>query len=300
MTPFPTPTPGGPVWRILFKGAPCSEMSVGCQPFDGTPSYLYVVNSDGTGLEQIETFPSSPLLPMLSPDGSRMAYSTGDGLYVANADGTNPVRILDSWAAFDFSPDGESIVYGVPHIVENNLDQRQTQIGRVHLDDFEQVVLAILPVKVSYMYVSPDGNRILAHSQSLNPITNHFYVVEIENGKVSDLFNSDCVVGPVRWLPNGQRIEFVTLQKEDEVYINVFYTIDRNGENLRPTLTIANLGNWIHWGDWSPNGQELAFSLPPYSEDESLAGLYILDLNSGYWQQILSAYDASLVRTWTD
>ncbi|MCD4739387.1 MAG: hypothetical protein K8R89_09050 [Anaerolineae bacterium] len=288
-----TPTPGGAVWRILFKGAPCAEMlNPGCQPFDDTPIYSYIINSNGTGLEKIESLPP---ISLLSPDGTHLAYATGDGLYVANADGTNPVRVLDYWVTFDFSPDGKYIVYGERQIGGNDLDVVQAQIGYIQLDSLTQVILATLPTAGASVYVSPDGDWILARGRSRDPITYHLYLVGMENGEVRELFHFDHM-GPVRWSPDGTEVEFVAFRKEDETYITVFYTMDRNGKNLRPTLTITHLYNWLSLGDWSPNGREFAFAMSPKFE-ESEPGLYVLDLNNGYWHSILPDYYVGFVET---
>ena len=51
-----------------------------------------------------------------SPDGSRLAYVRGRGdLYVADADGKNAKRVIQSWNApqYDWSPDGKWLVYAV-------------------------------------------------------------------------------------------------------------------------------------------------------------------------------------------
>lgn len=51
-----------------------------------------------------------------SPDGSKMAYVRGRGeLYVADADGRNPKRVVRGWNApqYDWSPDGKWLVYAV-------------------------------------------------------------------------------------------------------------------------------------------------------------------------------------------
>ena len=96
-TPTPTSTPV-PVWQIAFSGAPCSEMSHGCQPFDDTPTYYYVINNDGTGLERVDAMPSATTPappdglpdhfilcpPQLSPDGSHLAYAAMGGLYIVD------------------------------------------------------------------------------------------------------------------------------------------------------------------------------------------------------------------------
>jgi tricorn protease len=51
-----------------------------------------------------------------SPDGSKMAYVRGRGdLYLADADGKNAKRIIQSWNApgYDWSPDGKWLVYAL-------------------------------------------------------------------------------------------------------------------------------------------------------------------------------------------
>jgi tricorn protease len=51
-----------------------------------------------------------------SPDGSRLAYVRGRGdLYVADADGKNAKRVVQSWNApqYDWAPDGKWLVYAV-------------------------------------------------------------------------------------------------------------------------------------------------------------------------------------------
>ena len=52
----------------------------------------------------------------LSPDGTRIGYIAGRGqLFMADLDGKNPKRLIDSWNApsYDWSPDGKWIVYAL-------------------------------------------------------------------------------------------------------------------------------------------------------------------------------------------
>lgn len=290
-TPCPTPTPGGSVWQILFTGTPCSEMGTGCQPFDGTPIYSYVINSDGSGLERIEGF--SPF-SLLSPDGAHLAYTTEDGLYLARPDGTNSVRLTDHWTSFDFSPDGQHIVYGENQPNGSAPGVLRAEIGRIHIHSLQQVALAVLPIENVSVYASPDSAWILVRGQSWN--TYHLYLVRMDDGEVRELFHLDRI-GLVRWSPTGTEIEFLALQREGEIYINALQTLDRNGGNLQTRWSSSDLGFWIHWGDWSPDGQELAFAIEPVRE-ESLPGLYVLNVHNGCWWNILPEYSVTQVRTW--
>jgi Tol biopolymer transport system component len=84
----------------------------------GPHEYIYVVNTDGSGLTEI-THGSTygDILPAWSPDGARIAFvriapSGNKDIYVVSADGTNAVR-LTTTAAFEgtpaWSPDGRTI-----------------------------------------------------------------------------------------------------------------------------------------------------------------------------------------------
>jgi Tol biopolymer transport system component len=60
---------------------------------------LYVVNSDGTGLRRLTTYPAGDRLPAWSPDGQRIAFARGpdqfrNEVYVMNADGSNTRELI--------------------------------------------------------------------------------------------------------------------------------------------------------------------------------------------------------------
>jgi TolB protein len=61
---------------------------------------IYLMNVDGTGVENLTKSPSNDVGPALSPYGSKIAFmSDRDGnseVYVMNADGTGQVRLTNS------------------------------------------------------------------------------------------------------------------------------------------------------------------------------------------------------------
>lgn len=61
---------------------------------------IFVVNMDGSGLFELAGDISPTFSPAWSPDGQRISFSTDDeesgSLYLANADGTNVEKVLDT------------------------------------------------------------------------------------------------------------------------------------------------------------------------------------------------------------
>jgi Tol biopolymer transport system component len=62
---------------------------------------IYTVNRDGSGEQEIRSGASAEI-PLWSPDGAEIAYSEGGGLWVVNADGSNP-HMLFSGSSVGFA-----------------------------------------------------------------------------------------------------------------------------------------------------------------------------------------------------
>lgn len=80
-------------------------------------SGLWIVNADGSNPRNLAPPPANQGL--FSPDMSTLYYASNGCVYKANTDGTNPVCILSEYvvAVMDISPDGNQLVIEGPEVV---------------------------------------------------------------------------------------------------------------------------------------------------------------------------------------
>jgi WD40 repeat protein len=129
-------------------------------PFD---KYLYVVHADG--IETQVTPEAVHDKATISPDGSRVAFSTDQGLYVVDAEGGEPVRIARQGRSPTFSPDGTRIAY---LIVNTETDVARVWVVNVDGSDAHEILadeVALINV-MSDLAWSATGDRIASGNSS--------------------------------------------------------------------------------------------------------------------------------------
>jgi TolB protein len=102
--------------------------------------------------------------------------------------------------------------------------------------------------------LSPDGTR-LAFSSNRNGYWN-LYILELNNGKISQLTDSFDYDGAPSWSPDGRWIAFESYSREDGDGLDIFI-LSTEGEQEPIRLTDNPAANFSP--AWSPLGRQIAF-----------------------------------------
>ncbi|MBX3061173.1 MAG: hypothetical protein KF770_32340 [Anaerolineae bacterium] len=322
--PAPTPTSfTRTIWRILFNAVPCPADVIACDNalFMEESSRWYLINSDGSGLIALEdtgTFLSNMWgYPHPSPDGTYLAYlarsETNNELHIMLAE-ISSGNVSDLGIAPDvfqelkfLSESGCLAVYSSPRLNDAPAIEIVTVTkvcaGSDERQLLETIELPGLRPAMNLYRLSPQGDAFLITTLNESSIP-EAYVYEFGSQQPPRLLLSGedatwFIGGPARWRPDGQEIEiFLQHLEPDNMMRILLYTSDRQGNNRRITLELKL--PFSLQGDWSPDGRELAFfpGMPEYTPETT--GIYILDLETGTWRQILSGFykDTPLIQSW--
>jgi Tol biopolymer transport system component len=165
---------------------------------------IYVLNADGSGLRQISDALGTEQFdaPDWSPDGTQLVFlSNLDGgedldIYTSNADGSNPVRLLNSDSIERFpawSPDGTKIAF------ETNLDGNW-EIYTINVDGSGLQNVSNSPDSIEgWPAWSPDGARIAF--QSNRDGNWEIYVMNADGTEVQRLTDNEVKDTQPVWQP---------------------------------------------------------------------------------------------------
>jgi Tol biopolymer transport system component/tetratricopeptide (TPR) repeat protein len=216
-------------------------------------SEIYIMNSDGSNQTRLTHENAADDTPVLSPDGSMIAFASrrgggGHDLFVMNADGTNQRRLpvfakLGAGGATPgWSPDGKRIVF-------------KSRVNRVDLyvinvDGTGLVKLTDEPRGVNTPAWSPDGRKIAFANLRHGPP--EIYVMNADgSGQVRLTFNTVRDVRPA-WSPDSRRIAFHS-DRDGEMEI---YVMNADGSDTR---RLTRNPTEDGFPSFSPDGKRIVF-----------------------------------------
>ena len=240
--------------KILF-GSDRSGAGTGTEKFD-----LFTVNA-ATG-ETAED-PAVPLVGgagwqgcgSYSPNGTRVVFEHGGGadsvgIWIANADGTNPVRLMTSGAQPSWSPDGSMIVF-----LDND------DLWLVPVAGGAATPLRQRPATDWHPAWAPSGDRIAFTTNASGAW--RLCLINRDGTGLQELSASrPTFCGEPNWRPDGAEIAF---EAEDGDIWAISPTDSGDGRTLR-RITTRRAGD--HDPVWSPDGQWLAFTSDRAGSDD--------------------------------
>lgn len=192
-------------WAVFGSVAALAALLVGCTgQEDATADGLFVVQPDGRGLRRL-----SPIVaePAWAPDGTGVAFAGDDGVYLADVDGGEPVRVVEavSPGVPAWSPDGQRIAFvdrlARQLVVHDLAAATAVRIPLIEPSGGDQPTPLPIRNKPSW---SPDG-RTVAFT-SWDGAGDEIFVVDAAGGTPRQVSRTRLSAEPVdRQVPTGPR-----------------------------------------------------------------------------------------------
>jgi RNA polymerase sigma factor (sigma-70 family) len=204
--------------------------------------------------------------PRWSPDGTRLAYvsnETGEGgigIFVAGADGADPVDILEGGSLLEdggpislsWAPDGSRIAF-----VGKDPSSGETAVWTMNPDGTDrQTVLDGHWEAVSW---SPDGGRLLLAGVPTGADRFDLYTVRLDGSGLLQLTDDEVIERSPSWSPDGARIAFAerTVEFANQDYGQDVFVMDADGSNRR---RLTEWKGFDSFAAWAPDGDWIVFA----------------------------------------
>ena len=252
-----------------------------------SPSHIYVMNPDGSGLKQLTSGDHTQIMPRWSFDGSKIVFvsdsnmtTAGMVMYIMNADGSQVSAVKEyprplpgappyglSGTRPTWSPDGNRIVF------EYCVDCESFGIN------FEIFIVNLTTGEVDQMTKrrgfdgqpvwSPDGEKIYFCSDRLDSTNGPYadiFSMNIDGSEVQTVTRNGRSVSP-SFSPDGGTIAFVS----DVGGTSAVSVMNADGSNTRLVTLPPEGGGSVLYPRWSPTGKHIIFS--------SGTNIFVVDFN---------------------
>jgi Tol biopolymer transport system component len=271
--PRPQEIAGGASAAVAFE-VECAPPAIAFRSTRGDHmSSIHLVNPDGSGLVRLPST-SDEWSPVWSPDGRRLAFVGGLGLYVMTPGAADRTRLFQNSRAGGvrasvgtarWSPDGTMIAFDVGlDSLCGGLPCIREQLWKVNSDGtgLRKLTGGSRPAW------SPDGRTILfGNDQGL-------FTIGPDGAGLKQLA---VAVGyypeEATWSPDGSRLAFSAFVSSDP-YANAIFTMNRDGTGL---VRLTPVGGSDLGPKWSPDGSRIAFRMELMGPEDFTSGLGVMN-----------------------
>jgi len=221
-------------------------------PTLASPRLLYVMNADGTNLQNISQL-TDAVSPRWSPDGMKITFSKffpeqnyRSEIWMMNADGTDQKSITDGQGSSFFAI-GTKLIY-------TSDKTGNSEIYTCNIDGTNQVKLTNSTEGEFDVDISPDGTRLVYTLQTnlTNINTWEVYQMNIDGTNITRLTNNNYLDDQARWSTDGTQIAFISSRGSATQGPEV-YTMNANGTNVKKITNANGRSNSANNPSWKPN-----------------------------------------------
>ncbi len=199
--------------------------------------------------------------PVLSPDGSQIAFAAVGDIYVMPTAGGTPINLTKD-AALDTDPswshDGSQLVYS------SDRDSMHLQLWVRDMKNGVARKVTNLTTQPQGASFSPDGRRIVFFNVDGMWRVAEMSILDLDSGKVMKIHDSLPQPGTPTWSPDGRRIALAGIAPMTVRFregTNQVQTISATGGDVKwfapiPLLSIDSRGGG--GPVWSPDGTKMA------------------------------------------
>jgi TolB protein len=239
----------------------------------GTRIDIFSAEPDGNALAQL-TNDGKSTNPAFSPDGTRLAFTSGTQVYVGDQYANNPQLVLDmgvgTWK-LDWSPDGTRLVGAFP-----SCDSCESDIYVFEADGGGLINLTNTIAPEYNPSWSPDGDRIAF--DSLRSGAWDVYTIEADGG--GELNVTGDLAGEAKepdWAPDGSKLAF---EAHIPSYGVSVWSANPDGSGKERVLTAPS---GAFEPAWSPDGRQFAYSDPVFG-DRQYRAIRVTGPHTGYYR----------------
>jgi TolB protein len=221
----------------------------------GRNKEVWMMDPDGSNQRQITHFNSLSIEPAISPDGTKIAFTTyargNPGIFIFSVDPVRQLPFYNQVASVnetpEFTPDGKQILYsssasGTAQIYIANLDG--SGLRRISSSSAIEVEPKVNP---------KTGTDIAFVSGRSGP--QQLYRMNIDGGDVERLTNGEGEASNPSWNPDGQKLAFSWTRGYATGNFNIFWMDVATRNYVQLTHSEGRNEN----PSWAPDGVHIVF-----------------------------------------